>query len=93
MNGVGDLGSGLYLSVAIGCILWFGVIFINGNYLRLMHTVRSGVNVLALLVAMIVQLLQALKVSNPTQNKTPAIIAVATLFTALFLNIGVFIKV
>lgn len=92
-NAASNFGSGLYLAVAVCCILWFGVVFINGNYLRMIHTARSGINTLALVVTMILQLLQALNISNPSQNKTPAIIAVTTLFAALLVNMGVFVTV
>lgn len=53
INAAGDIGSALYLAVAVGAIVWFGVVYMNGNYLRTIHSIRSGLNTLTLVVGMI----------------------------------------
>lgn len=93
VNGATEMASALYLVVMVAAVIWFGLVFINGNYLRLIHTARAAINTLVLLVVMILMLLQSINVSNPSQTSAPAIIGVAILYISLFINVGIVARI
>lgn len=83
----------MYYLLAVGGLLWFVLICTNGTYLRTMHTVRSGFNVLAFVGMNALMLMQTLNILNPGQNNATGIAGLLILLLAFVGNIGVFIRI
>jgi len=88
-----SMGIGFYLSVAIGALVWWVVIAINGNYLRKVHTVRSAINTICLITTMITLLVQTLNVLTTSQNIIAPLVGLSMLFLSLLFHIAVLVRI
>jgi hypothetical protein len=93
VNSLSSIGTGMYLGVAMGALIWWVVIAINGNYLRKLHKIRAAINTICLMVTMITLLLQTLNILNPSQNTTAPLIGLSLLFISLVFNTTVLIRI
>jgi len=93
INSVSSIGSGLYLSVAVGAVVWWVSIAINGSYLRKLHAVRAAINTVCLITTMITLLVQSLNILNPSQNITAPLVGLSLLFVSLIFNTTVLVRI
>ena len=93
INALSNIGTALYLSVAVGAVVWWVSIAINGNYLRKLHVVRAAINTVCLMTTMITLLLQTLNILNPSQNITAPLVGLSLLFASLIFNTTVLVRI
>ena len=93
VDAVASIGAGLYLSVAIGALLWWVATAVNGNYLRKLHTARSAINTLCLITTMVTLLVQTLNILNPSQNIIAPLIGLSMLFLSLIFHVSILVRI
>lgn len=93
VNALSSIGTGFFMLVLLGSLVWAIGIFVNGTYLRTAHTVRACLNALFLMVMMILLLLQSLNVVDPSQNVVPSIIGLVVLSLNLIVSALIFTRI
>lgn len=93
VNALSSIGPAFFMLVMLGSLVWAIGIFVNGTYLRVVHTVRACLNALFLMVMMILLLLQSLNVVDPSQNVAPSIIGLVVLSLNLIVSALIFTRI